>query len=148
MSGFTRADSNGAWSTGYLGVYSHGLGVTNNTEGNGDNDRHTVDSNGGTRDYVLFEFSRSVVIDKAYLDYVTADSDMSAWIGNQANPSNHNTLSDSFLSSLGAREDNDTATNGQPRWADINSAVSLATSWLSRPARAIRHRRIRLRFTR
>ncbi len=122
VSGFTRADSNGAWSTGYLGVYSHGLGVTNNTEGNGDNDRHTVDSNGGTRDYVLFEFSRSIVIDKAYLDYVLADSDMSAWIGSQANPSNHNTLSDSFLSSLGTREDNDTSTNGQPRWADINSA--------------------------
>ena len=47
---------------------------------------------------------------------------MSAWIGSQANPSNHNTLSDAFLSGLGTREDNDTATNGQPRWADINAA--------------------------
>jgi len=53
---------------------------------------------------------------------VLADSDASAWIGSQANPSNHNTLSDAFLTGLGTREDNDTATNGQPRWADINAA--------------------------
>ena len=47
---------------------------------------------------------------------------MSAWIGTTTNPTvNHNTLSDAFLSRLGPREDNDTATNGQPRWADINA---------------------------
>ena len=96
--------------------------MTNNTEGNGNNDRHTVDSNGGTRDYVLFEFSTSVVIDKAYLDYIVGDSDLSAWIGNANDPiNNHNTLSDAFLTSLGTREDNDT-TSTSPRWADINSA--------------------------
>ena len=122
VSAFNRVDSNGAWSTSYLGVYSQGLGVTNNTEGNGDNDRHTVDSNGGNRDYVLFEFSAPIVIDQAYLDYVTADSDMSAWIGTKNNPTvNHNTLSDAFLASLGPREDNDT-TSTVPRWADINAA--------------------------
>src|SRR5262249_10325005 len=58
VSGFTRRDSDGLWSAGYLGVYSHGLGVTNQYEGNGSNDQHTVDSNGGTRDYVLFEFPK------------------------------------------------------------------------------------------
>ena len=57
VSGFNRVDSNGAWSTSYLGVYAQGLGVTNFSEGNGSNDQHTVDSNGGNRDYVEFEFS-------------------------------------------------------------------------------------------
>ena len=123
VSGFNRVDSNGAWSTAWLGVYSHGLGVTNNTEGTGSNDQHAVDSNGGNRDYVLFEFSSPIVVDQAYLDYVLADSDMSAWIGTKTNPIvNHNTLSDAFLTSLGTREDNDTAVNGAARWANINAA--------------------------
>jgi len=121
VSGFTRRDSDSLWSAGYLGVYSHGLGVTNQYEGSGSNDQHTVDSNGGTRDYVLFEFPKLVVIDKAYLDYVVGDSDMSAWIGTVGDPANHHTLSDAFLTSLGAREDNDT-TSSSPRWADINAS--------------------------
>ena len=122
VSGFARVDSNGGWSTAYLGVYSYGLGVTNNTEGNGSNNTHVVDNIGGNRDYVLFEFSSPIVVDQAYLDYVIGDSDMSAWIGTKTDPfHNHNTLSDSFLSSLGTEEDNDT-TSSSARWADINAA--------------------------
>ena len=123
VSGFSRLDSNGAWSTAWLGVYAHGLGVTNSNEGNGDNNRHMVDSVDLGRDYVLFEFSSPIVVDQAYLDYVLGDSDMSAWIGTKTNPiANHNTLSDAFLTSLGTREDNDTSTNGAARWANINAA--------------------------
>ena len=123
VSGFNRVDSSGAWSTAWLGVYTHGLGVTNFSEGNGDSDRHVVDNIGGNRDYVLFEFSSSIVVDQAYLDYIIGDSDMSAWIGTKTNPTDiHNTLSDAFLASIGPREDNDTTSSGVPRWADINAA--------------------------
>ena len=125
VSAFNRQDSNGAWSTSYLGVYTHGLGVTNFSE-DGSNDTHVVDnvvpptgSTPSNRDYVEFEFSSPIVVDQAYLDYVIGDSDMSAWIGTK--PAGHNTLSDAFLSSLGPQEDNNTSLT-TPRWADINAA--------------------------
>jgi subtilisin-like proprotein convertase family protein len=118
VSGFNRVDSNGAWSTSYLGVYAHGLGVTNFSEGTGANDQHVVDNIGGNRDYVLFEFSAPIVVDQAYLDYVIGDSDISVWIGTA--PAGHNILSDGFLASLGPQEDNNTNL-ATPRWADINA---------------------------
>ena len=123
VSGFNRVDSNGAWSTSWLGVYAQGLGVTNFSEGNGSNNRHVVDNIGGNRDYVLFEFSAPIVVTQAFLDYVyNGDSDMSVWIGTKTNPiANHNTLSDAFLTSLGTREDNDT-TITTSRWAVFNAA--------------------------
>ncbi|HWI67890.1 MAG TPA: hypothetical protein VNS88_05890, partial [Nitrospiraceae bacterium] len=122
VSAFSRADSNGAWGTAYLGVYPNGLGVTNSHEGDGSNNRHTVGNLNGYRDYVLFEFSAPIIIDQVYLDFVVNDSDMAAWYGTKTDPiNNHNTLSDSFLSGLGTREDNDT-TSTSPRWADINSS--------------------------
>ncbi len=122
VSGFNRVDSGGAWSTAWLGVYTHGLGVTNFSEGDGDADRHVVDNVGGNTDYVLFEFDNMIVVDQAYLDYILGDSDISVWIGTKTNPyTTHNTLSDAFLASIGPREDNDT-TSTAPRWADINAA--------------------------
>ena len=82
VSGFNRVDSNGAWSTAYLGVYAQGLGVTNFSEGTGSNNQHVVDNIGGNRDYVEFEFSTPIIVDQAFLDYVyNGDSDMSVWIG-------------------------------------------------------------------
>ena len=123
VSGFSRRDSNGAWTTSWLGVYPLGLGVTGPSEDTGSNNQHVVDNIGGYRDYVLFEFSAPIVVDQAFLDYVyNGDSDMSAWIGTKTNPiANHNTLSDAFLTSLGTREDNDT-TLTTSRFADINAA--------------------------
>src|SRR5262249_7764273 len=105
-----------------LGVYSSGLGVTNIGEGSGGNNLHTVGNTNGYHDYVLFEFSTPIIVDQVYLDYiVNGDSDVAAWYGTKVDPiNNHNTLSDSFLSGLSTREDNDT-TSGSPRWADINS---------------------------
>jgi hypothetical protein len=123
VSAFNRVDSNGAWSTSYLGAYAHGLGVTNFSEGSGSDNKHVVDNIGGNRDYLLFEFSSSIVADQAFLDYVyNGDSDISVWIGTKPNPTvNHNTLSDAFLTSIGPREDNDT-TSSSSRWANINAA--------------------------
>lgn len=120
-SAFSRTDSNGAWATAYLGLYSGGLGVTDTSEGDGSNNRHKVDNIGGRNNYVLFEFSSPVVVDKAFLDIIGDDSDISVWVGTKPDPiNNHLTLSDALLSSLGAREDNLT-TSTASRWADINA---------------------------
>ncbi len=118
-SAFSRTDA-GAWSTAYLGSYGGGLGVTDNIEGSGANDTHTVD-NIANDNYVLFEFSQSVIVDSALLGYVVNDSDLTVWIGTMNDPfNNHLTLSDSLLNSLGFREVNLTTLTGS-RNADLNS---------------------------
>ncbi|OCQ90549.1 hypothetical protein BCD64_28195 [Nostoc sp. MBR 210] len=116
---FSRVDgTNGAWSAAYLGSYGGGLGVTDSSEGNGGNNTHVVDNVGGRDNYVLFQFSEAVVLDRAYLQYVLNDSDISVWIGNFSSPPT--TLSDSILSSFGFREVNET-TSTSDRWADVNA---------------------------
>jgi protocatechuate 3,4-dioxygenase beta subunit len=120
-SAFSRADSGGAWATAYLGLYSHGLGVTDSSEGNGDNDRHTVDNQGGRDNYVLFEFSQPVVFNRAFLDYVGADSDVTIWIGTKTDPYNsHLTLSDAMLA--GFVKETNLTDSPDSRWADANDA--------------------------
>ena len=49
------------FSPAYLGQFSLGLGVTDSSE-NGGGDTHITD-NTGQNNYVMFEFSQSVVID-------------------------------------------------------------------------------------
>ena len=46
----------------------------------GGSNSHTVD-NIGRDNYVLFEFSETVVVDSAFLGYVVGDSDLRVWIG-------------------------------------------------------------------
>ncbi len=117
-SAFSRTPA-GAWSTAYLGSFGGGLGVTDSGE-DGVGASHTVD-NSGNLNYVLFEFSQPVVVDSAFLGYVVTDSDMTVWIGNVPNAfSNHQTLSDAFLTSLGFTEINTTTLTGA-RTADINA---------------------------
>ncbi|MEO8368211.1 MAG: hypothetical protein ABI806_03355, partial [Candidatus Solibacter sp.] len=71
--------------------------------------------------YVMFEFSQPVVLNRAYLDAITTDSDITVWIGTKTTPFvNHNTLSDTLLTSLGYMEENLTAST-TARWADVNS---------------------------
>lgn len=122
-SAFSRTDSGGAWATAYLGLFGPGLGVTNNNESGG-SPQHKVDNQGGRHDYVLFEFSSPVVIDRVFLDAIGADSDMSVWIGTKTDPfNNHITLSDAVLTSLGSREDDNTTSTGTSRTADINAGA-------------------------
>ncbi len=119
-SAFSRTTS-GSWSTAYLGSYSGGLGVTDSSEGNGGNGTHRVD-NIGRNNYVLFEFSKSVIVDKAFLGSVVTDSDATVWIGNFSDPfNNHLTLNDSVLSSFGFSEINTTSSSSD-RTADINAS--------------------------
>jgi hypothetical protein len=62
-----------------------------------------------------------VVLDKAFLGYVSGDSDMQVWIGNSTNVFDNNlTLSDAVLSQSGFSEVN-TTTSSSARWADLNS---------------------------
>jgi uncharacterized repeat protein (TIGR01451 family) len=116
---FSRVDgTNGAWETASLNRYNGGIGVIDRNEGNGDNNRHTVDNVGGRDNYVLFQFSESVVLDKAYLGYVVCDSDLSLWIGNFSSPLT--TLNDSILNSFGFNEVNNT-TSTSAREANVNA---------------------------
>ncbi|MAE63295.1 MAG: hypothetical protein CMJ18_03410, partial [Phycisphaeraceae bacterium] len=136
-SAFSRT-SGGSWSEAFLGSYGSGLGVTNNDEGNGGNGTHRVD-NLGNIDYVLFEFSESVVVDGAFLGSVVDDSDISIWIGTVADAFNsHNTLSDAFLGGLGFSEDNMTG-SGSDRFADFNAGdvvgnVLVIAAWTDDPS--------------
>ena len=71
---------------------------------------------------MLFEFSAPVVVDRVFLDSIAGDSDISVWIGTKTDPfSNHLTLSDALLSSLGPQSNNSTTSTATSRWADINA---------------------------
>ena len=119
VSAFSRT-SGGSWASAYLGIFSGGLGVTDSGEGDGSNNRHTVD-NLDRQNYVLFEFSAPVVVNRAFLGYVVGDSDLSVWVGNFGDPyNNHLTLSDAVLAGFGYTENNDT-TSSSARWADFNA---------------------------
>ncbi|WP_298624811.1 SdrD B-like domain-containing protein, partial [uncultured Zoogloea sp.] len=120
-SAFSRDKTTGAWAKAYLGAYGGGLGVTDSSEGTGSGNTHTVDNNGTRDNYVLFEFSQTVVVDKAYLGYVVGDSDAKVWIGtvNGAFDS-HITLSDAVLTSMGFTEVS-ASTLTSARWAELNA---------------------------
>lgn len=121
-SAFSRVKgTGGAWAPAYLGAYSGGLGVTDTSE-NGSGNAHTTD-NIGRDNFVLFEFSQPVVVNRAYLGYVVTDSDLSAWVGNASNPyTNHLTLSNTILNGL-TRENNLTDSSSA-RWAKLNGQIS------------------------
>ncbi|MBJ7900019.1 MAG: hypothetical protein GC158_08900 [Cyanobacteria bacterium RI_101] len=118
-SAFSR-DNSGVWDKVFLGSFSSGLGVTDNSEGNGGNDTHRVD-NVGEKNFVLFEFSETVIVDSVFLNAVLNDSDITYWVGNVSGAfTNLTELSDSFLSSLALKADDDT-NSSSARWADINN---------------------------
>ncbi|RDE50365.1 MAG: hypothetical protein DVS81_11740 [Candidatus Accumulibacter meliphilus] len=105
------------WETAWLGAYSGGHGVTDRSEGSGSsNNTHTVD-NVGRINYVIYQFSENVVVDKAYLGYVIGDSDLTAWIGSSTGTLTN--LSDSLLAGM-SKEDN-TTSSSSTRWGDINA---------------------------
>ncbi len=118
-SAFSRTDSGGVWASAYLGSYSGGLGVTDTGE-DGGSPSHAVDNVGGRDNYVLFEFNQIVSLDKAYLGWVSGDSDIQIWIGNANDPfNNHLNLSDALLN--GMFTEVNTTTSGSARWADVNA---------------------------
>lgn len=124
--GNIRSFSNGsfsvqasAWSyegttleTAWLGRFSSGLGVTNNSEGNGSsNNSHTID-NLGQSDFVLLVFNQAVNISSAQL----VPFDISA-------TANDNDARVSYTSFAGAFTPIPTAfTTGSSFWASLASA--------------------------
>ncbi|CAG0123806.1 partial Serine-aspartate repeat-containing protein D, partial [Rhodocyclaceae bacterium] len=113
-SAWSRA-SGTTWGKAWLGSYSGGLGVTDSSE-SGAGNTHTID-NYGRQNFVVFQFSQNVVVDKAYLGYVYNDSDMQVWIGSSAMPIT--TMSNSVLTSMGFTEFN--SGGSSTRWADLNA---------------------------
>jgi len=124
-SAFSRTKSSQTWSTAFLGAFSSGLGVTDGSEGSGSGDSHKVDNLGDRQNYILFEFSKPVVITRAFLDYVSTDSDATVWIGTKSDPfNNHLTLSDTLLNSLA--KETSTTTSNDDRWATFNGGAVTA----------------------
>jgi hypothetical protein len=127
VTAWSRVKTTGVWAPAYLGSYVGGLGVTDSSEADGSNNRHTID-NIDRDNYVLFEFSQPVVLDKAFLGYVVTDSDLKLWIGTFTDPfNNHLTLSDAVLGSFGYTESN-LASNNATRWADLNAGSTLGNA--------------------
>ncbi|HMU64049.1 MAG TPA: SdrD B-like domain-containing protein, partial [Nitrosomonas sp.] len=116
-SAWSRDKTNGTWSKAFLGAYSGGHGVTDNSEGSGTGNTHTVD-NVGHDNYVVYQFSQNVTVDKAFLGYVSGDSDIQIWIGSTSTPIT--SMSNTVLSNLGFTEINST-TSTTTRWADVNA---------------------------
>jgi hypothetical protein len=118
-SAFSRK-TDGTWNTAYLGAYSQGLGVTGGGE-NGSNGTHRLD-NIDRMDFILFEFSTLVEIDRAFLDSVVGDSDVTIFIGTANNPfHNHLTLSDAMSGVSVSYYETDHTESGSARWADFES---------------------------
>ena len=117
-SAFSR-DAHGTWEKAFLGSFSTGLGVTDNSEGDGSNGLHKVD-NVHRDNYVLFKFSENVVVDRTFLASVGKDSDITYWVGTVEDGLDNHHLSDAFLNSLEFSEDNNTHSS-YARWADINN---------------------------
>ena len=118
VSAFSRVKNTDTWAGAYVGLYSKGIGVTDTSE-NGSEPSHSLD-NVGRDNFLLFEFSQPVTVDRAYLGWVESDSDLNLWIGSFTDPfNNHLTLNNAVLSSFGFTEEN---TGGSStRWADFNS---------------------------
>ena len=103
----------GNFNQAYLGAYGGGLGVTNIYESGS---AHRVD-NKGSVDYLLFEFDQDVVVDRAFLDYVGSDSDISVWIGDR-NGTDISDLDSNLLNSF--VQENNFTHSSYSRWADFN----------------------------
>ena len=115
VSAFSSNKSGGDWKKAYLGAYGGGLGVTNQNEGGSG---HRVD-NGGSNDYILFEFDEEVIVDRAFLDYVSGGSDITVWIGDR-DGEDISLLNNDILNDF-TKENNDDYNNNHDRWADFNA---------------------------
>ena len=69
---FNGGNALGNLSTGYLGRYSSGLGVTNGIEGAGGNNSHTTD-NVGSFDFIVLVFNKAVNLTSAVLNPFSTD---------------------------------------------------------------------------
>lgn len=129
----------------YLGAYSSGLGVTNNSEGNGQtSNSHTAD-NVGQSDFILLVFNQVVNIASATLvPYnVSGDpDDNDAWVsyatlaGAFTNPATPLTTGGSIWAALNNNDWNVSGNMSSPYGTSLNSAGLYGNVWIigaSRP---------------
>ncbi len=74
--------SGNTWSSATVQQYPGGLGVTSPGESTG-SPQHTLDNN-GAQEYLVFQFTDSVIINQAFLGWIQNDSDLQLWIGDLA----------------------------------------------------------------
>ncbi|MGE3342572.1 MAG: tandem-95 repeat protein, partial [Vicinamibacterales bacterium] len=121
VSAFSRDRSSGSWAPAFLGAFgAYGMGVTDSSE-SGSGDTHTID-NSGRDNYMVFVFDQPVVATKAYLGYVSGDSDAQVWIGTVNGAFNSGvTLSDAVLSGFGSPESSNGGSSA--RWMTFNGSA-------------------------
>jgi hypothetical protein len=76
-----------------------------------------VDNN-GRDNYIVFQFSQDVVVDKAFLGYVVGDSDLTVYVGSSSTAIT--SMNNAKLASMDLKEFNDTSSTSA-RWADFNA---------------------------
>ena len=113
---WSRTKGSDTWQKAWLGAYDAGLGVTDSSE-SGSSSTHTVD-NYGRDNYIVFQFSQDVVVDKAFLGYVVGDSDMTVYVGSSTAPIT--AMNNAVLAGMSLKEFNDTGST-TARWADFNA---------------------------
>ena len=129
----------------FLGAYSSGLGVTNNSEGNGQtNSNHTAD-NVGQSDFILLIFNQAVNIASATLipfDVSPDPNDNDAWVsyatlaGAFTNPATPLTTGSSVWTTLNNNDWNVSGNMTSPYGTSLNSAGLFGNVWIigsSRP---------------
>ncbi len=129
----------------YLGLYSSGLGVTNNDEGNGStNLSHTAD-NVGQSDFILLMFNQAVNISSARLtpyDVSSTPNDNDALVAyaNFAHPFTSTptalTVGSALWNALFANDYNVAGNMTSPNWTSLNSTGLSGNFWIigaSRP---------------
>ncbi|TXH83196.1 SdrD B-like domain-containing protein, partial [Thauera aminoaromatica] len=113
---WSRTKGSDTWQKAWVGAYDGGLGVTDSSE-SGSGSTHTVD-NYGRDNYIVFQFSQDVVVDKAFLGYVVGDSDMTVYVGSTKAPIT--AMNNAVLAGMSLKEFNDTGSTSA-RWADFNA---------------------------
>lgn len=129
----------------WLGAYSSGLGVTNNSEGNGSTtSTHTAD-NVGQSDFILLVFNQAVNIASATLvpfDVSPDPNDNDAWVsyatlaGAFTNPATPLTTGNGIWTTLNANDWNVSGNMSSPYSTSLNSAGLFGNVWIigsSRP---------------
>ena len=115
---FSQIKGSNTFEAAFLGAYGGGLGVTDKYENAGFNISHMVD-NVDKNNYIVFQFSQAVEVDKAFLGSVSVDSDIQIWVGNSS--TTLTSINNATLSGAAFTEVNQASQTGA-RWADINAS--------------------------
>ncbi|MES2905306.1 MAG: PEPxxWA-CTERM sorting domain-containing protein [Pseudomonadota bacterium] len=123
----------------YLGLYSNGLGVTNNNEGNGSTSATHATDNYGQSDFILLVFNQAVNISSARLtpyDVSSTPNDNDALVAyaNFALPFTMTptpvALNSGLWAALAATDYNVAGNMTAPNWTSLNSTGLFGNAWI------------------